>query len=335
MKKSEKEQGSALERIASEQAMRQRIAAITQELNQVGDVQALKIKAADARTRLESFIHRRGGIEQDITGRDGEDLKALKENLQESSAAAMSAAELEGRLRAELSDLQTRLNAFTFSASLAEVKDHQMMVASSTIRVNALEKAIQEQSQMISQNSGPNLEEISQRRESLLADAAMGIDVAEQLGEVEREIQLQEMDRSLCSKRVADADQCIKGLSLKLESEKATLTDLKQTGQALLLHFLKAEAESAGAEFVKAGQELKEGYMRLLGLDALINKLAPGQKVLGFYPRCPEVPVFDLKAFAGQESGRGTGLMISRTSFNPLAALADIEQRIKDLGLNL
>jgi hypothetical protein len=326
---------SVEERIATEKAISERIAELTAEINSLGAVDQLNAAALDAISRADNFLRVRGGGEKEIVGRDREELRTLKVNAETAKTAALTAREADVRLRNELADLRGKLEDLTYSASLQEVLNHQGRISAAKQEISQLEKAIAGQEAVIRNNVGPNLAPLYRRRQDLLADQALGQSVDQELSLVNESIVVKEGEAEQAAKRRTNSQNSITGLNSKLSKVKAFLADLEQTEKNVLLHFLMSEAERAGGDFVTASSHLQEAYGRLYGLDSIVNKLKLNKSVLGLYPRCPELPIFNLKAFAGKEMGHKTGLMFSHASFDRLTACAKEEQRIKGLGIHL
>lgn len=289
------------ERIARVNEIKEAMSRIRAELSAIhGKAARLGPAAADARVRLESFIHMNESGEKGRVTSPGkqQELQSLKEAAESASKAAREAKETEERLKNELAALQEELDNFTYTARVDEVTKHQAMITEAAQAVVSLKSLIAEQQAIVEKNKGLSISGLYQDRQDLLAESVMGKDVAKEIKRLDGEIEAKEKELAQAEKKRNDAEYAIAGLNRKLADAETKLRSLEEEGKQILLHFLKGEAELVGDEYAQTVNELIRFYNRLLALDTLIMSYSEDP---GFSIKLPsslriQIPAFNLVA---------------------------------------
>lgn len=159
--------------------------------------------------------------------------------------------------------------------ALAAVLVFQQKLFAAHNEVARLERAIQEKTDSVEQHkrSEPDLSEMDALREALLARIAIGETGREALAALDQEQQAARVD-AVTQKVVAElleseCRQTVAGLSKRLDAARQTLQLLTKQQPDLMAALILEESQCVYEEYLSAAMQLRESYVRLMGLARL------------------------------------------------------------------
>lgn len=269
------------------------------------------VASAEARSRLASFIQQNGGSDQAIPpGRQGE-LRRLQDDLAYKQREAKATTDLRENQTKQLASLREELAAILGNIQgddLAPIDADLAMIAN---EIASLTAAIEEQEALASGVTGAD--GLAEKRDELLADAALGKDVKKQLAEVEEKLATAEKKVEKC----LDAEQAVLVLSGRLDQAKERRAELLRLRTVALGNRLLQRGDVIEAEYLAKAQELGVLLERLIGIDELLQRQDADNQ---YEPFCIG-GLRSLKLFAPR-----SGLVIFSASEADRSALAVREQ---------
>ena len=190
------------------------------------------------------------------------------------------------------------------STSMAEYLAHRQKIAELRTQETQLAGLIESKRSEIGEANSriPDISHLTEQRQDLLADLALGKTSTEEVAALDREIasRTAEYDQIVAeAKRIKDvAEHAISGLNRRLDGiqkEIAALSDV-ELNQRIVRAVLQDHAESLGEEYIKAANQTAALFMRLMALSGLLQ--AQGQRN-GIAAHCSgafEIPSFNLDA---------------------------------------
>lgn len=322
---------SLTERIARESEIKGRIKEIHTELGSLSHHWPLGENPAEVKGRIDSLINSHGGgSKANITsGRVLGELAALEAEHATKLKQYTETSARKKQLDSELSVLQEELRGYTYTANVEEVMEHLSKIDGAAQVVASLKNTISEQEAVVAANSNLTVGTLYQTREDLFAESALGKDVAADIQSLEAEIAEKEAAVAKGAKIKEDAERTIVGLKRKLVDAERALEHLQKEKNAVLCHFLISQAEQAGSDYLKAAEELRETYSRLMGLDELIQSLGQGRAsfALGAYQL--NIPSFQMKVFGAVDK------VFSGQGFDTGEAKREEIARLKEIGITV
>lgn len=228
------------------------------------------------------------------------------------------------------------------SLALENVLKYQEEVKAVVKSIANIEAAIEVHQSVIDEANGyeARLPELHSRREDLLAGMITGDASKDELAALDEEIRSEKerLDKFAChaAETVPDAKQTIAGLRRKLEAAVAEFEALKSQKPAVLASFLKKEAETIGAEYMRLAMGLAEKYRLLLAYGPIMRKInseaiVPVREMV--------IPLFQgLKTHVGYDKAHIHGeiwdLVMIRNNPDVLnVAVKEERERIAELGV--
>ncbi len=324
--------GSTLvERVARESEIKGRMKEIQTEIGRLSFHWPLGENPAEVRVRIACLISQHGsGSKANITnGRVLGELAELEAQYTTKLQKAKEAASRKTQLGDELAALQEELRGYTYTANVGEVMDHLSRIDGAAQAVASLKNTISEQEAVVEANSGLTAASLYKRHEDLLADRALGKDVATEIEKLESEIREKEAALAEGGKAKENAERAIVGLKRKLAEGERALEALLDEKKGILCHFLLGQAEQIGGEYLSAVAELQGAYSRLIGLNELIQSLGQGHTSFAVGAYQLNIPSFQLKAFGGADK------IFSGEDFDPGAARLEEIARLTGVGVTV
>ena len=190
------------------------------------------------------------------------------------------------------------------SNSMAEYLAHQQQIAELRTQEITLVSLIESKRAEISEANSriPDISQLTEQRQDLLADLALGKASAEQVSALDMEIKSRtaELNRIAAeSKHIKDmAEHAICGLGRRLDSIQAEIAALsdEKLNQRLIQAVLRVHAESLGEDYVKAANQTAALYMRLMPLSGLLQTHGEKNGIAAHCSGAFEIPAFNLDA---------------------------------------
>jgi cell division protein FtsL len=157
------------------------------------------------------------------------------------------------------------------------VLDHQAKIGNTETKIASLNSAIAAQRKLIAdaQATIPAIPARSAERENLIADIALGQATAEDLKTLDAQIAKEQRAYDDAKKKVAadinTGEAAIAGLERKLQDAQADLDTLNDASTAIMQQYVRGEAETVAQDYVDAALRLKDAYLRLRGLNAVLS----------------------------------------------------------------
>ena len=322
-------EGTTLQgRIVRKAEIEEGIKGFHQELNCLGSLKPKGESLADLKMRIESLA-------SNNSDRAKAELPGLKAQYKTTLHEVTTISTKEKHLRAGLAALEAELRDFNHTASIEEVMEYLGRLAVATQGVVSLKNTISEQQGILGADTTSALKPLHQKRYDLLAEAALGKDVAVDIKKLEAEIKEEEEIHAAGEEVKIGANRAIVGLNSKLAEAERFLQSTEGDKKRVIHHFLVGQAQQIGQDYLKAAREVQEAYSRLIGLDALIQRLGVGSK--SFAPESQiRIPIFKLKAFDGLDSAaRYSGAIFSSAGFIKDVAREGEAARLKDIGITM
>ncbi len=278
------------ERVSRRDEIQSRIKAIYAALSKI-PLQRLGSEIAEARLRLESLINQHGGNEAKVPeGRPQADLLAYKETHEKAAREYAAASDEDKRLRAELDALQGELSGLDCACTEVEVLEIQKSLLDLEGKAGLLRGEIEKTEKAILQAEGsvPDMKDLIQRREDLLADIATGQGVEEDLEALDKEIEKKKKEISLAKDKAgeisANGRQLIAGLRRRLVDVDKEIANIKETVlPEAVAAYLKGRAELIYESYVQSARELIDKHRQILGIGGLLKNLPGGDDLILYH----------------------------------------------------
>jgi len=328
MQKSTTKGTTLQERIVRKAEIEKGITGLHQELSSLGSLQPKGESLVDLKMRIESLA-------SNNSDRAKAELPGLKARYETTLHEVTTISTKEKYLRAGLAALEGELRDFNYTASIEEVMEYLGRLAVAAQGVVSLKNTISEQQEILGADTTSALEPLHQRRYDLLAESALGKDVAADIKILESKIKDEEETHAAGEEVKIGAKRAIVGLNSKLAEAERLLQSIEADKKRVIHHFLFGQAQQIGQDYLEAAREVQKAYSRLIGLDALIQGLGVNSK--SFAPEYQIwIPIFKLKAFEGLDSGAlRSGAIFSNMGFNKGAAREGEVARLKEIGVTM
>lgn len=215
-------------------------------------------------------------------------------------------------------------------------------------KVSTLRSAIEEQKTLIAQAqaSVPDVRDLTEKRENLLAEIATGGSSQEELRRLDEEKEIVFKQWVKADEVIQHAEQTIAGLRRKLELADLEVASLDEIKKATLVRFLFDQAELAGAEYARLAVSVGEKFKELMALHLLICRVtgdidrgfsyyfAPQLKIPAFKLAAHDNPTEPDAALVRFQQDRNLKLFHRPTQHVDEAIQAQL-QRIRGLGIRL
>jgi Chromosome segregation ATPases len=320
-----------VERVARESEIKGRMKEIQTEIGSLFFHWPLGENPAEVKARIDSLINQYGaGSKANINnGRALGELAELEAQYAAKLQKAKEAASRKKQLDDEFAALQEELRGYTYTADVGEVMEHLSRIEGAAQVVASLKNTIAEQQAIVEANSGLTAAPLYKTHEDLLAERALGKDVAAELEKLESEIREQEAFLVEGGKAKESAERAIVGLKRKLVEGERALEALLDEKKDILCHFLIGQAEMIGGEYLSAAAELQGAYSRLVGLDQLIRSLRPDRASFAAGMHRIYIPPFQLKVFGGADN------VFTGKGFDPGGAKLEEVALLTEVGITV
>lgn len=279
-------------------AINERIAVIKREYG------AIDAKRHPLRTTIFKLQDRLRGMPDD----DKRYTEARQELIAELDQARLDTAQNEEhhkKLDEELKQLQTiELPACMVSVCADDVMEHHQLVKQATHSVAEIQAVIDSQGKLIAASRAaiPKQIDRQQERHNLMADIALRNASEEDLKKLDADIAKDNKAIATAEKEasplIENGKATISGLERKLAAAQETLNIIESRSSEVAHRYFIGEAEIAAVQYVNYALHMKELYLRLLGLDLIINKHdGIGIKFNG--AKSIQIPLFRLPQFGG------------------------------------
>lgn len=132
------------------------------------------------------------------------------------------------------------------------------------------------------------LDQLQIRREEVLASIAAGEVTKEALAGIDSGISdlVEDSDGSRAAelRQFRDISQTLSGLRRRLATAEMELAELENQKSVIVKKLIISKAERLGGEYIALAHALRECFMRLVGLDELVNELAGHDASRIFHP---------------------------------------------------
>lgn len=267
---------TALKTLRAKNELKSKIATTIAEIPDAGYLGSLGMKVGDSRVRLASFINNNGGSEGAINPSRIADLAALKADFEQKFGEYNAVKEIDTRLRGELVALQQELAATPFFAGIEELLVINGELSTVKDGITALNAALNKQETVANDIFGAD--DLVAKRDELLADAALGLDVKEQLDSVQKKLAAAEKQ----AEKGADAEQAAIVLKRRLLVSIEKYTELMEARKLAMAGLLREQGSIFLAEYQDIVASLATCVTRLFVVDALLNRHAPSDDTARF-----------------------------------------------------
>lgn len=171
-----------------------------------------------------------------------------------------------------------------YLARMKDIADQQTQLAQLEALIASKQTEITEANAQI-----PDISHLTAQRQDLLADLAMGKTSEEEVAKLDSEIAVKTSARTeiaSATKQIVDAaEHAIAGLGRRQEAIRQKIAELSEPKHIewLIEEVLKLHAETLGAEYIKAANQVKELFMRLMAVDGFIKTHG---RTNGIAPHC-------------------------------------------------
>lgn len=183
------------------------------------------------------------------------------------------------------------------SESAAAVLAHQAKVEELNAEVKALNEAIAEQSSKAAalRHALPNVAEIDARLDDLMADVALGKADTKAVMKLEAERSEAKESMERIRPELDRISRTLVALERKASDAMMQIRQMQDEKPALMRRFLMDEAEAECVRYVANGGLAATSYMRLRGLEALLESYGSGFRLCESRESMM-LPAFNLKA---------------------------------------
>lgn len=182
-------------------------------------------------------------------------------------------------------------NPLADSAPMLAYLAHMKDIADLQSQATQLEMLITSKQTEITEANAriPDISHLTAQRQDLLADLAMGKTTEAEVANLDSEIAVKISARTeiaSATKQIVDAaEHAIAGLGRRQEAIHQKIAELSEPKRIewLIEEVLKLHAETLGAEYMKAANQVKELFMRLMAVDGFIKTHG---RTNGIAPHC-------------------------------------------------
>lgn len=225
----------------------------------------------------------------------------------------------------------------TESAELQAALQNQQAIAAARTSVAQLEDAIQHQQAQAQrlQEEADALAVPQAQREDLLADIATGQDKAAELAALDKRLEQHKSAVAAAQGERAAIAQTVAGLTRRLERSQGELTALQEVRPKLIRALLRERAETLGAAYVLAAQQLSSLYLQINGLGTALLNHGATQHIRSHASL--KIPAFSLESVQPYAMQLRSELIVSgiETHGESLALARQEEERLRALGVEL
>lgn len=237
--------------------------------------------------------------------------------------------------------MENKLFSLDLSCDLEAALEFQAKAEEKRKKIAGLQQAIAAEEQKAQQAAAavPDMGELTTRRETLLADIAIGKkNAVEELAAVEeaitdqrRQVEAAQSDAEQVKARVAAT---VAGLRRKIEEEQKALDELG--GLDLLPMYIMSSAETSAREYVKLAKRLVALFHEIAGLGELLKGCGQGHEIGTHYNAYDyRIPGFSLQACLADMKGSPYVLMNFAHPKGPEGCREAQRERLRALGLKV
>jgi hypothetical protein len=214
--------------------------------------------------------------------------------------------------------------------------NHQSAIRAAKARLATLQDAIEQQQGILEglRTSRPDFASLEQEFESALAGQALGSIGANEVEQIQRQIDTARKASATLEPKVVSCERTIAGLQRKVQSETETISALDREMPYIIKKHLLAEAAQVAETYLQDIKPVIEAYQRLEGIGRLLHGLGHVPSLVP-HGASFELPAFNLPAFNGKTVFQRPGLIFKVTTNADLVPWIDAEvERIRALGVD-
>jgi|GEM_PF-4145739 len=269
--------GTALqERIDRQREVKNRIDDVIHQISRCHSVGPLKSKCGDAFARLNNHIERYGA-DNALSPSQKDERTQLRATYNEAKQASNSAAQKDTALREELNDLKEELIMGSYpdtSKDFAKILADRDAIKADIEQLSEASARQTAKANSIKQKPSP-LPPLLLKRQEALASKALGEDNAQEIEEINQQIEQAEAELAADKTAEAEATQAVAGLQSRISQKRKELVETNGYLSEGIFYQLAGRAIIEELEYAKLATALKEKMSRLLAFGQMISDYAP------------------------------------------------------------
>lgn len=302
-----------------------------QQLLQFDRLHDLKMELERRETELRLFEER---AENPLFAAGMMDLNGQRAELQRAVKMAeqdyQSAIDEKGKLEASMQQIRDELDGLTIFVSVADLAKMQKRKEALSAEIGRVEKIIEKEAcaidVFVADDNYP-LTVLTRRKEVMLADRALGIEIDEkELDSIQEQIISEESAHAERLNRAAEINHLINGLRARKTALETELMSITACHREALNAFLSQELMKAGEEYYQRADSFFQTFCKIATIDKFLRDsgASMGSAVLPFSVSRFSIPALNL--------GNGVDKQYAMAGIGP-ADLEKLHHEYPEIGL--